>query len=252
MSNEKSPVGMEQVDDKRLAEIRERESKATKGPWAVWQVSRTIIECEDGSPISSMTLGANYQPHEYQDKLKQMEANAEFSAHARADIPYLLEQIESLRRPTTEQAEVQQDLRMDAYYYSFTATRVPAIDLILSAVACAGKAYHHTDMWREECEWVPHTGNSPVEWIQNAANAAAESLRRSGAQPGKLSEQDCPCAEFGTDGTTNHHGGVTTFRHNGKERTFTACGNHAPNYRGTGFVTEIIESGQAAARRGTE
>lgn len=81
-----------------------------------------------------------------------------------------------------EQVDSPQDLRMHAYYYGFSATGVPAIDLILSAVACAGKAYHHTDSWREECEWVPHTGNSPVEWIQNAANAAAESLRRSGAQ----------------------------------------------------------------------
>ncbi len=71
------------------------------------------------------------------------------------------------------------ELRMNAYYYSFDPTGVPEIDMILSAVACAGKAYHHTDCWRDECEWEPHEGKSPVEWIQNAANKAAEAMSAS-------------------------------------------------------------------------
>ena len=68
------------------------------------------------------------------------------------------------------------ELRMNAYYYSFDKTGNLAIDRILSAVACAGKAYHHTDDWNngclpyEEC----HRGATPVEWIQNAAIDAAE------------------------------------------------------------------------------
>lgn len=70
------------------------------------------------------------------------------------------------------------ELRMNAYYYSFASTGVPEIDKILSAVACAGKAYHHTDCWHDECEWPPHEGNTPVLWIQNAANAAAEAMRK--------------------------------------------------------------------------
>lgn len=68
-------------------------------------------------------------------------------------------------------------LRMDAYYYGFTPTGVPEIDMILSAVACAGKAYHHTRNWSEENEWPPHEGKTPIEWIQNAANKAAGSIR---------------------------------------------------------------------------
>jgi len=36
------------------------------------------------------------------------------------------------------------DLRMEAYYYEFEPTGVLEIDLILSAVAHAGKVYHHT------------------------------------------------------------------------------------------------------------
>lgn len=69
------------------------------------------------------------------------------------------------------------ELRMNAYYYSFNSTGVPEIDKILSAVACAGKAYHHTDCWNDENEWPPHEGNTPIEWIQNAANKAAEAMR---------------------------------------------------------------------------
>ena len=71
-------------------------------------------------------------------------------------------------------------LRMDAYYYSFTETGNPEIDKILSAVACAGKAFHHTDQWNDENEFVTgHEGATPVEWIQNAANEAAYKLTRS-------------------------------------------------------------------------
>ena len=69
------------------------------------------------------------------------------------------------------------DLRMSAYYYSFNPTGVPAIDKILSAVACAGKSYHHTEDWNEVAEWEPNTGKTPAAWIQNAANEAAAPMK---------------------------------------------------------------------------
>ena len=70
-------------------------------------------------------------------------------------------------------------MRMDAYYYEFDETGVLEIDKILSAIACAGKAYHHTEDWCEETEpYEPeHSGKNPVEWIQNAANEAAEVIK---------------------------------------------------------------------------
>ncbi len=87
-------------------------------------------------------------------------------------------------------------MRMDAYYYGFKPTGVPEVDRILSAVACAGKAYHHTESWNEEAGYTPegHAGSLPVDWIQNAANdaaAAVRSLRSGGA------------AARGSDGATN-------------------------------------------------
>lgn len=69
-------------------------------------------------------------------------------------------------------------MRLGAYYYGFTPTGNEAIDRILSAVACAGKAYHYTESWNEETP--PYEdffrGKTPVEWIQNAADDAAAAL----------------------------------------------------------------------------
>jgi hypothetical protein len=69
--------------------------------------------------------------------------------------------------------------RMNAYYYDFETTKNAAIDKILGAVACAGKAYHHTQDWRDETEPPDdHTGETPAEWIQNAAIEAADEIER--------------------------------------------------------------------------
>ena len=69
-------------------------------------------------------------------------------------------------------------IRMDAYYYGFMETGVPEIDLILSAVASAGKAYHHTESWCDEAyTYNYHEGKTPVDWIQNAANKAAKAWK---------------------------------------------------------------------------
>ena len=68
---------------------------------------------------------------------------------------------------------------MEAYYYSFDCTGCDPIDKILSAVACAGKAYHHTDDWYEHASpRDDHTGGTPVDWIQNAAVEAAAEIER--------------------------------------------------------------------------
>jgi hypothetical protein len=68
--------------------------------------------------------------------------------------------------------------RMNAYYYGFAPTGLEVIDKILSAVACAGKAYHHTDQWNEDCAPYEHLrGDTPADWINNAAQDAAAAIR---------------------------------------------------------------------------
>ena len=65
------------------------------------------------------------------------------------------------------------DLQMNAYYYGFIETGVREIDEILSAVAMAGKAYHHTSDWNDP----DFIGNdSACDLIQEMANRAAEKL----------------------------------------------------------------------------
>jgi hypothetical protein len=70
-------------------------------------------------------------------------------------------------------------VRLDAYYFGFDSTGNEDIDRVLSAVACAGKAYHHTSDWTEPIAkpYEPtHRGGTCAEWIQNAANDAATKL----------------------------------------------------------------------------
>lgn len=65
---------------------------------------------------------------------------------------------------------------LDSYYFSFDKTGIPVIDKILAAVAVAGKAFHSTDQWNDiaKCTWLD--GDTPVKWIQSAANDAAREV----------------------------------------------------------------------------
>lgn len=81
----------------------------------------------------------------------------------------------------------EQPLRMDAYYYGFEPTGVREIDVILSAVANAGKGYHHTRGWTDEDmgDQPPFRGKSYVDWIQNAANDAAAAWKARESSDGR-------------------------------------------------------------------
>ena len=63
--------------------------------------------------------------------------------------------------------------KLSAYYYGFTSTGDPDIDLILAAVAAAGKGYHHTQDWLND-----DNGPSYIEQIQEAANRAAKARKK--------------------------------------------------------------------------
>jgi predicted RNase H-like nuclease (RuvC/YqgF family) len=80
-----------------------------------------------------------------------------------------------------------EELRMEAYYYGFDKTGQIEIDRILSAVACAGKAFHHTNDWNDEA--TPrtfHEGATPIDWIQNRAKEAADTIEALRAENAKL------------------------------------------------------------------
>lgn len=67
-------------------------------------------------------------------------------------------------------AEQRGDLRLSAYYFGFDSTGNEHIDLVLAAVAAAGKGFHSTEMWADD-EY--QQGWSYVDLIQAAANEAA-------------------------------------------------------------------------------
>ncbi len=68
---------------------------------------------------------------------------------------------------------------MSAYYYWFSQTGDDSVDKILSAVACAGKSFHSTEQWfTETTPPHDHTGKDAIDWIQNAANEAADSVKQ--------------------------------------------------------------------------
>lgn len=72
-------------------------------------------------------------------------------------------------------------MKLQAYYYGFEPTGNLQIDNILKAVALAGKAFHNTADWNEKASYISEAcqlqGDSPVEWIQRAAEQAARNLK---------------------------------------------------------------------------
>ena len=83
-----------------------------------------------------------------------------------------------------EPASEDEGLRDHAYYFGFTQTGVGIIDRILSEVCRAGKGYHSTEHWQDADPRV-NGGKSYEESIQDAADAAAEAIRRVVNRPGK-------------------------------------------------------------------
>lgn len=85
----------------------------------------------------------------------------------------------------TPLASEQKPLNLDGYYIGFEATCRFEIDLILSAVARAGKAYHNTADWNDDTPAYDERfrGETPVDWIQHAANDAADAIAALSASP---------------------------------------------------------------------
>lgn len=87
--------------NKRVREIRERVEKATLGPWQF--APNVNVGGLVRSDTGAMAIAAFREDH------AEMVANAEFIAHAREDIPYLLDRIEKLEealRKLCEYADV--------------------------------------------------------------------------------------------------------------------------------------------------
>jgi len=84
----------EPITDERLAEIREREQAAPKGPWRIERHEPTLcnyILSEGGE----LEIGLGYVGN-------RTEAEGNFIVHARTDVPDLLAEVNRLREQATE------------------------------------------------------------------------------------------------------------------------------------------------------
>jgi hypothetical protein len=79
----------------RLDEIKEREGKATKGPW-LYNGNRYIDDVVCGNHDMICTL-----PYWNITVTQQDRNNAEYIAHSREDIPYLLERLQAAEKALT-------------------------------------------------------------------------------------------------------------------------------------------------------
>lgn len=115
--------------------------------------------------------------------------------------------------------------RMNAYYYGFDRTGQVVIDRILSAVAHAGKGYHHTEFWTDHLDYGAPShlrGDSYAECIQNAAIDAADTLRIAEA---RATAAEVAAATSGDQSTAVTSGYQSTAKVEG-EHSIAVAGGH--------------------------
>jgi hypothetical protein len=83
-------------DRSRLAAIEARASAATPGPWTVCAYDKGETISEIGPVSSEKYTPDAWQPHYESTRLCVKQADAEFIAHARQDVPYLLAEVAAL------------------------------------------------------------------------------------------------------------------------------------------------------------
>jgi hypothetical protein len=92
------------VSDERIAEIRARADAATPGPWGRYG---WVVDGEEVSPLQGvleaalgLSLGSVHHTEpiaRFSGYLLPVESNADFSAHARTDVPDLLDALVAAR-----------------------------------------------------------------------------------------------------------------------------------------------------------
>jgi hypothetical protein len=87
------------ISDEELAAIKERTEQATPGPWTNHEEEVVGQEVVDPAGRTLVDVRGDHE-----------EADAEFIAHAREDVPALLAEIERLRALLHEVADYEDDL----------------------------------------------------------------------------------------------------------------------------------------------
>lgn len=93
----KSSIGEGEVimDPKtRLDSIREREKAATRGPWRWWTSNSHRRLSSDATGKDGDVIHAAYNPHDHFPEIGVTDADMEFIAASREDVPWLVQLVE--------------------------------------------------------------------------------------------------------------------------------------------------------------
>lgn len=164
----------------RVRAIREREQKATKGPWEVVAADDYYISAE-AYPVQDR---ARYV-HDNTDKALAMvgnqtedcgEANSKFIANARADIPYLLSLVEELKGQVAAKEKERgqwQALFMESEEYNCSCN-------IADTAKPVGDPMNYVCDWHERHPDITKARNEtfPLVWRAETAEAEADLLRK--------------------------------------------------------------------------
>lgn len=99
-----------QTDPARIAAIQAREQAATKGPWETklygpYQRVRHIYGQRTPPTVATLERAAVAIDAPYVDEVVQADLDAEFIAHAREDVPYLLAELTRLHAEMANMAD---------------------------------------------------------------------------------------------------------------------------------------------------
>jgi hypothetical protein len=109
------------LSKEQIAEIEQRAEKATLGPWVydgvnyVWANDFFIFDVRGYGYFTTHGMGEK-------ESVKQMNANGQFCAHARTDIPALLEHIRELEAQLTKEKRRAEKAVADLKYIAVCET----------------------------------------------------------------------------------------------------------------------------------
>jgi len=131
-----------------LGAIEAREAAATPGPWEAriwninWEITYYVSMPNDILKVSSYTL----EDHEREDEnYRYVNDNAEFIAHARADVPALIAEVKHLTR---ERDAAVADLQISAKCQTCKDYNPDDGCCYLDYGRGAGEACEHHDNWQ--------------------------------------------------------------------------------------------------------
>lgn len=157
------------LDEKRIQEIKERAEWATQGPWGGDGV--TINNWPSGSEqpyvLMEWIANGNGVVHENDEPYVNHENDSSFMAHAREDIPFLLQTIEDLRS-----AEQGGWIAVSSGQFPQEDERV-AVWIVDDNTAFGGEKREYDDIWAYDSRHVGWQNGWVAYWRKRPAPPAA-------------------------------------------------------------------------------